>query len=609
MHHPGRTGAQCKARYERLLSEPKDRRSSSAGDSQPTPITDRAAAERSEPPVPVGAAAMSSPIPPFHYSPALEADHEGGNASAPLKPSRLASGSSANSAANTAASGGGASSVKRKVSSLSSSSSSNALAGSFGGSKGGGSSSHRMPPPVEVSGFRSGPASSISHSGAQSEISSALSSAGSAGSARPAGGFTAHRAKFSRVNIRLSGRPALRISKGGVVGGGRQQQHHHQQQQVSRTSSLSSQSSCDASSSTTTTSSSSASVYYSGEGALSARDDQLVKCGKRPRLTASPGEASVVWRGGAERVGSQRIHRPLARAPAAPPRPVSSARPGDAIPMPPLPRPFVATSPPPDLSAHGWASDESSDDDDTHEPADPLLQCVGPDGRVLAHDAIAAAGCALDALRGAREQLRDLLDSALCRELGPHLGGSCGLYYPTFSSLDALAAAVNAAPRLASVAVQAHACALALPHARAPGDDDTDEVGDLCSEASSTAAAAAAAGAAAAANSARANGAAMSDATTRRIAVLLAVHEAARADISRHEELQREALRAMRRWEGSGRPSGPGGAMPVFPLYTYTRPLPPVLLSYARPPQERPSHAAARLTDGPTESVPAGGEA
>ena len=68
--------------------------------------------------------------------------------------------------------------------------------------------------------------------------------------------------------------------------------------------------------------------------------------------------------------------------------------------------------------------------------------------------------------------------------------------------------------------------------------------------------------------------------------MLLAVHEAARADVAKHEALQLEALRGMQRWEASGRPCGPSGAQPVFPLYTYSRVTPPMLLAYAE--QETP---------------------
>ena len=316
---------------------------------------------------------------------------------------------------------------------------------------------------------------------------------------------------------------------------------------------------------------------------------------------------------------------------------VPVATPGQRIPLPALPHPFVPSSPPPGADRPygvGFGSDSEDedsdggggggDDDDLDAGGRPrgrggrprghgcsALRCVGPDGRVRSHDAIAAAGCALDALRGCREQLRLLLDQALGRELGPNLGGTSGLLYPTFDSLEALATAVSTGRRLATLTVQAHAAALSAMTRQAEGgrcggsparirEEEAPGHGLRDVGASVASAAAAAEAAEAAAAAAAEAGGHMAEATKRHVAVLLGVYEAVRADIERHETLQHETLQAMQRWEESGRPCGPGGCLPVFPLYTYTRGVPPVLLppAHALPAHASPAHASPAAASG-----------
>jgi hypothetical protein len=195
---------------------------------------------------------------------------------------------------------------------------------------------------------------------------------------------------------------------------------------------------------------------------------------------------------------------------------------------------------------------------------------------MLSSDALIAQSSALDALCSHATHLKEALDKALCRELSPYLGGGgCGIYYPTFHTIDSITTAMNNAPRLAAAALAAHNSALSKQPAGSAMRPGTSKGGiAVCAEA---VAAAAAAGAAAASAGASAVGATLAPATVQRVAAMLGAYEGARTEIQRSVALQTESVQAMQRWESAGRPAGPGGVLPVFAIYAYTRPLPALL--------------------------------
>ena len=127
---------------------------------------------------------------------------------------------------------------------------------------------------------------------------------------------------------------------------------------------------------------------------------------------------------------------PSAAPPPPPPATPIVALPGQVIDTPDLPFPFV-----PSIGAR-----ES-------------LTCVGPSAskRIRVSEALASQVSALEALRAKQSELREGIESALSRELAPNLGGAYGVVYPQFTSIAELGQAVNAAPRLASAALNAHA--------------------------------------------------------------------------------------------------------------------------------------------------------
>ena len=238
---------------------------------------------------------------------------------------------------------------------------------------------------------------------------------------------------------------------------------------------------------------------------------------------------------------------PPAAAVAAAPPVVRSARAGDTIPCPSLPPPFVTPAAACTAAATDAASSSTAASGGTaltpHADAPPSssssadLPCVSPAGAVRTREALAMSQRALEALRSHQRDLLGALEASLSRELGPNLGGACGLLYPTFTSLDALALAVNAAPRLAATAIAAHKAALTSsqhPGRRLwTGGEPRPRAGTDAAAILTEAhphAAAAAAGAAAAAQAATAVGAQVLDGTLQRIAALLGAYESARAD-------------------------------------------------------------------------------
>ena len=146
-----------------------------------------------------------------------------------------------------------------------------------------------------------------------------------------------------------------------------------------------------------------------------------------------------------------------------------------------------------------------------------------------------------------RAQLQTTLHTDLVRELGPNLGGGTGVVYPTFTHLDALAAAVGNAEYLTTTAIAAHARAMEAPH--------------------TTAAPAAAVGAAAIVAAAEPHGGRLTEATWQSVADLFRAYEERGEALRTRERLQAEAFFAMRGWEASGRPAGLGGSVPVFAQY------------------------------------------
>ena len=235
--------------------------------------------------------------------------------------------------------------------------------------------------------------------------------------------------------------------------------------------------------------------------------------GKRPR-SASGGHALVPY-------DSNGIPLP----------PYTIATPGGTVPTPTLPAPYVAC-----------------------EGARQQLKCIAPppSDQLQVSEALASQESALEVLRSSLADLRDEVEAELTRELGPNLGGEVGITYPTFTTMDDLSVAMNAAPRLAAAALAAHAMAPAVP----AGEDSDADVDN-----------AATAGAAAAADAAAALDGRLGLVCQRRVRERLALYGAVRSELETREQLQEESLQAMRRWEASGRPVGPAGSMPVFAQY------------------------------------------
>ena len=551
MHHPGRTGAQCRERYEHILAVASGR-----APPQPTPITERNAGDPA-PPVGTAAASLHSPIPSLHYSPAVDGATGAAASSAPLRPSRLGPNNSS-SGPNAGANAG----AKRKAAAVS-------HEAIFSDGR------PRNPAFMDPRPLPSLPA------------------------AEPL------RSKYARFSIRLSGAPLLRTR------GGRLQPPGKPPGKPGRPAGVPPSQSATGARPSTAPKTLAADGVRRQPPAVGAERDREADAAAAAAAAAAAQMKDPKHRAAAAHTPAHTpVHAPPRLAPSMPSSalaPVRTARPGQRIPTPALPPPFY--NPEARLRDLNTISDADSaeDDSDSDDSADSggrwtphrrgasppaqSLTCVGPDGRVRSHDAISAAGAALHHIRSWRARLKALLDRALNRELAPHLGGTSGIFYPTFSSLDALAAAVNAAPRLAEVAVHAQHEALAVARARC-GDlyrtrgGATELRATELAPDSSVAAQAAFAGAAAAAEAAGRLGATVPDATVSQVAKLLATHEAARADVYRHEMLQVESLDALQRWEAVGRPGGPSGALPVFPLYTYTRSMPPLLMHYDQLPPD-----------------------
>ena len=91
-------------------------------------------------------------------------------------------------------------------------------------------------------------------------------------------------------------------------------------------------------------------------------------------------------------------------------------------------------------------------------------RAVGASSHLRTADALAMMVSALHALQARQAELHAAVMAVLARELSPRLHESApGLRYPTFTSLEALAAAVGASTRLAAVALDAHSAASTSP--------------------------------------------------------------------------------------------------------------------------------------------------
>lgn len=536
MHHPGRTGAQCRAKYERLVAtrpsstaEGRLSRTGAAaagaksGAAKPTPVTDRIsrdAAHGGE--ALLGAASACAPaaglidggspvppLPPLSYSPSASAPAENEphntmsavtsspdrqTARAPLQATLPASAISS------------ASSEKRKA-----------------------SSALDVPQPMAPPAKRPHKGVGIERVDSGSSVTSSHTSDGSrtadAADAATSGGGQAKSGQHTRVSLRLGGVGTARLPG------------------IKRK--------------TSAVASAAASAAASASGPKSAtlpRADLATRPGgecESDEGGAAPSAAQPASKcgdgsGGKRARGGDATALATAAAPAAP---LTIVEPGELVATAALPSPFVPC--------------EGAQD------AVPMVAV--PEQKVDAAAALAGQKSALEALRLRREELKDGITTELARELGPNLGGAIGVTYPTFSSLEHLAAAVNAAPRLASAALSAHAAASALPHSAMPSVLGVMPGVDSCATAAAT-------GAAAAASAATAAGGQVSEETVRRVAGLLAIYGTLKAELRAREELQTESLRAMRRWEAAGRPVGPAGAVPVFARYDAgERPLPGAL--------------------------------